>query len=62
MRQGGLVTVGADRGSDVVVLADPETGRFGYALLSSAVAVELRNPGPFQDLLTGLQRALGSGL
>jgi hypothetical protein len=50
---GGLVTVGADRGSDVVVLADPETGRLGYALLSSVVAVELRNPEPFQDLLTG---------
>lgn len=50
---GGLVTVGDDRGSDVVVLADPETGQFGYALLSSVVAVELRNPGPFQDLLTG---------
>ena len=51
--EGGLVTVGADRGSDVVVLADPETGRLGYALLSSVVAVELRNPEPFQDLLTG---------
>jgi hypothetical protein len=51
--EGGLVTVGADRGCDVVVLADPETGRLGYALLSSVVAVELRNPGPFQDLLTG---------
>jgi hypothetical protein len=51
--EGGLVTVGADRGSDVVVLGDPETGRLGYALLSSVVAVELRNPEPFQDLLTG---------
>jgi hypothetical protein len=50
---GGLVTVGADRGGDVVVLADPETGRLGYVLLSSVVAVELRNPEPFQDLLTG---------
>jgi hypothetical protein len=49
---GGLVTVDADRGSDVVVLSDPETGRLGYALLSSVVAVELRNPEPFQDLLT----------
>lgn len=50
---GGPVTVGGDRGSDVVVLADPETGRLAYALLSSVVAVELRNPQPFQDLLTG---------
>ena len=50
---GGLVTVGADRGGNVVVLADPETGRLGYALLSAVVAVELRNPEPFRDLLTG---------
>jgi len=50
---GALVTVGADRGSDVVVLADPETGRLGYVLLSSVVAIEIRNPEPFQDLLTG---------
>jgi hypothetical protein len=27
-----------------VVLADPENGRLGYALLSSVVAVELRLP------------------
>jgi hypothetical protein len=51
--EGGLVRVGTDRGSDVAVLADPETGRLGYALLSSVVAVEVRNPGPFQDVLTG---------
>jgi hypothetical protein len=50
---GGLVAVGADRGTDVLVLADPETGRLGYALLSSVVAVELREPERFQDLLTG---------
>jgi hypothetical protein len=50
---GDLVAVGSDRGSDVLVLYVPETGQLGYALLSSVVAVELRNPGPFQDLLTG---------
>lgn len=50
---GGLVAVGTDHGSEVLVLSDPETGRLGYALVSSVVAVELRNPGPFQDLLTG---------
>ena len=50
---GFLVAVGADRGSDVAVLADPESDRLGYALVSSVVAVELRNPKPFQDLLTG---------
>jgi hypothetical protein len=49
---GGLVGVGTDRGSDVLVLSDPETGRLGYALMSSVVAVEVHNPGPFQDLLT----------
>jgi hypothetical protein len=50
---GGLVTAGADRGSDVVVLADLEAGRLRYALVSTIVAVELRNPEPFRDLLTG---------
>ena len=50
---GGLVTVGADRGSDVAVLADPETGRLGYALLSSVVAVEVRDPELFRDVLSG---------
>jgi hypothetical protein len=49
---GGLVTVGTDRASEVVVLADPEAGRLRYALVSSVVAVELGNPGPFRDLLT----------
>jgi hypothetical protein len=50
---GALVTVGADRGSDVLVLADPETGRLGYVLLSSVIAVELGDAAPFRDLLTG---------
>lgn len=50
---GHLVMVGADRGNDVVLLADPDTGHIGYALLSSVVAVEVRNPEPFVDLLTG---------
>ncbi len=64
-----MVAVGADRGSDVVVLADPETGRLGYALLSGVVAVELRDPGPFRGgsgpllgnlavLLRGLREAV----
>lgn len=51
--EGGLVTVGTDHGSDVAVLADPETRQLSYALLSSVVAVDVRDPGPFQDLLTG---------
>jgi hypothetical protein len=50
---GGLAAVGTDRGSDVLVLSDPETGRLQYALMSSVVAVEVRDPGPFRDLLTG---------
>lgn len=50
---GVLVAVGADRGSDVVIVADPESGRLEYALVSSVVAVALRDPEPFQDVLTG---------
>jgi len=50
---GALVTLGADRARDVLVLADPETGRLGYVLLSSVIAVELRDAAPFRDLLTG---------
>jgi hypothetical protein len=49
---GGLVTAGTDGASEVVVLADPKTGRLGYALVSSVVAVEIGNPAPFRDLLT----------
>jgi hypothetical protein len=48
-----LVRVGADRGCDVVVLADPRTSALAYALLASVVAVEVRDPEPFQDVLTG---------
>jgi hypothetical protein len=50
--EGGLVTVGADRGGDVAVLADLQTGRLGYARLTDVVAVELHNPDPFRDVLT----------
>jgi hypothetical protein len=48
-----LVRVGADRGSEVVVLADPRTNALAYALLASVVAVEVRDPELFQDVLTG---------
>jgi hypothetical protein len=48
-----LVAVGTDRGSEVVVLADPRTSVLAYVLLTSVVAVELRDPGPFRDVLTG---------
>lgn len=50
---GALVAVGADGGSETLVLADRQTGRLGYAATASVVAVELHNPAPFQDLLTG---------
>jgi hypothetical protein len=50
--EGDLVRTGVDRGSDVVVLADRATSRLGYALLANVVAVEVRNPAPFQDVLT----------
>jgi len=44
--------IGADRGQDVVVLADPQQGRFSYVLLASVVAVDVRTPVRFQDVLT----------
>jgi hypothetical protein len=50
---GALMRVGADRGTDVLVLAGSRTGRLGYAPLANVAAVELRNPGPFQDVVTG---------
>lgn len=50
---GVLVAVGADRGADVVVVADPGSGRLEYALVSGVVAVALHDPAPFQDVLTG---------
>lgn len=50
---GALVAVGADAGNETLVLADRQTGRLGYAAVASIVAVELHNPAPFQDLLTG---------
>lgn len=49
---GGLVAVGSDHGNETVVLMNPESSRFGYALVSSIVAVELHNPEPFRDLLS----------
>jgi hypothetical protein len=49
---GDLVTVGVDHGNDVVMLVNPQTGELGYALLSSVLAVQLRNPAPFSDMLT----------
>jgi hypothetical protein len=47
---GRPVSIGADRGQDVVVLA--HAGRLGYALLANVVAVEMHDPGRFQDILT----------
>jgi hypothetical protein len=49
---GRLVRVGADHGQEVVLLAGERGGQLGYALLSSVVAVELREPERFQDVLT----------
>ena len=52
---GRLAAIGADREAEVMVLSDPETGRLGYVSASGVVAVELHNPEPFQDLLTGVR-------
>lgn len=50
---GELLRVGGDRGGEAVaVLADRRSGRLCYALLASVIAVEVRNPRPFQDVLT----------
>jgi len=49
---GLLVRIGADRGQEVVVLADGREGRLGYALLANVVAVEVREPERVQDILT----------
>jgi hypothetical protein len=50
---GALMRVDADRGTDVLVLADSRTGRLAYAPLANVAAVELCNPEPFQDVITG---------
>lgn len=50
---GGLVTLGADRHSDVVVLRDPHSEALTYTSVSAVVAVEVHNPESFQDVLTG---------
>jgi hypothetical protein len=48
-----LIQVGADLGSEVVVLADHRTRALSFALLASVVAVEVRDPGLFQYVLSG---------
>ena len=50
---GGLVTLGADRHGDVVVLRDPHSEALAYTSVSAVVAVEVHHPEPFQDVLTG---------
>jgi hypothetical protein len=49
---GQLIAVADDRGHEVVVLADPRTGRLAYALMINVIAVELANPEPFADVVT----------
>ena len=50
---GGLVAaVGVDRGQQVAVLADPDTGGLSYVPAANVTAVQVRNPGPFTDVLT----------
>jgi hypothetical protein len=49
---GRPVRVGSERGQEVVVLAGGRGGHLGYALLSSVVAVEVREPERFQDVLS----------
>lgn len=49
---GLLVTVDTDRGHEVAVLADPDSGSLLYVLTADVIAVEVRTPGPFTDVLT----------
>lgn len=53
---GAVAGVGAQRRGQVdqaVVLVDRHSGSLGFAMLENVVAVELHNPRPFQDVLTG---------
>jgi hypothetical protein len=49
---GRLARVGADHGHEVVLLADPRSGQFGYVLLANVVAVEVRMADRYRDVLT----------
>lgn len=50
---GGLVVaVGTDRGQQIAVLADPETGGLSYVPAAAVSAIQVRDPGPFTDVLT----------
>jgi hypothetical protein len=49
---GRPVRVGTDHGQEVVLLASANGGQLGYALLANVVAVEVRDPERFQDILT----------
>jgi hypothetical protein len=49
---GRPVRVGSDHGQEVVLLAGGRSGQLGCALLSSLVAVEVREPERFQDVLS----------
>ena len=49
---GRPVRVAVDRGHDVVLLAGERDGHLTYALLAHVVAIEVRDPQRFQDVLT----------
>jgi hypothetical protein len=50
--EGILAGLAAGQGSGAVVLADADGARLRYASLADVIAVEVRNPRPFQDVLT----------
>jgi hypothetical protein len=50
---GRLVSETTDQGHEVAVLHDPQTGRLAYALIANVIAVEVADPGPFTDVITG---------
>jgi hypothetical protein len=51
--EGAVIRVGSDRGCEVAVLADRKSGRVSYVLLDGVAAVEVQDPQPFRDVLTG---------
>jgi len=51
--EGTLLRVGTDHGTDVLVLADSRTLRLAWVPVGNVAAVELHNPDPFRDVITG---------
>lgn len=51
--EGAVVRLGDEHGREVAVLADGTSGRLTYVAARSVVAVQVSDPLPFRDVLTG---------